>query len=490
MNCCVFECYATSEKNPELSFFAFPKEEKLNKAWKTRIRRENWEPSKFTTVCSRHFSPSDIRPPNPNTPLKFQKRKLKLNVEPHLNLRGKGIDEREETRTSRTSVKARSTEIESKNAAQLGQPVVPSTAEPKAQHENDAPITSPHDDEVRDLKLQIERLRSKLDLSQKDVSALKQEVKTVSSKLFRHANLSSEQIHSYSSLDTETFDVLSAYLRRFEPINYWSGTAVSSISHDDQLLICLMKLKFNMPLFDLADRYSVSRTTITNIYITYLHLIHEVIFKAIMVNNVPSVEKNRSCLPEAFGDFSNCRIIIDCTEFTVENPRGKLNAASLLFSNYKHNLTAKYLIGVAPNGAVTYVSDGYMGSTSDKIVTDDSGVLNHLKAGDLILADKGFLIHDIMPHGVFLNLPAFLRGKKQFTKAIFSRKIARSRIHVERAIERMRNYAILTKVAAKERWYCDVIVQVCGALVNMQSPLIQGVFEIDSGNKDIDFTIG
>ena len=51
----------------------------------------------------------------------------------------------------------------------------------------------------------------------------------------------------------------------------------------------------------------------------------------------------------------------------------------MLFSNYKHNLTAKYLVGVAPNGAITFISDGYMGSTSDRMVTDDLGILNHLE---------------------------------------------------------------------------------------------------------------
>ena len=220
---------------------------------------------------------------------------------------------------------------------------------------------------------------------------------------------------------------------------------------------------------------------------TYLHLLHEVLFKTIM-NNIPSIEKNRSCLPDSFSDFSNCRIIIDCTEFTVEKPRSNLNAAGLLFSNYKHNLTAKYLIGVAPNGAITYVSNGYLGSISDKVVTNDSGVLNQMKAGDLILADKGFLLHDIIPNGVFLNLPAFLRGKQKFTKAeaVFSRKIARCRIHVELAIERMRNFKIMEKISAKERWYCDTIVQVCGVLVNLQTPIIKGIFDTKE-DQDIDF---
>ena len=84
-------------------------------------------------------------------------------------------------------------------------------------------------------------------------------------------------------------------------------------------------------------------------------------------------------MPESFGDFSNCRIIIDCTEVTIETPRKDLNAAKLSYSNYKHNLTAKFLSGVAPNGAITFMSGGYPGSTSDKELTDDSKFLTKLQ---------------------------------------------------------------------------------------------------------------
>ena len=45
------------------------------------------------------------------------------------------------------------------------------------------------------------------------------------------------------------------------------------------------------------------------------------------------------------------------------------------------------------------------------------------QAGDLIFADKGFVIHDLLPKNVFLNLHAFLSSKTQFTveEAVYSR---------------------------------------------------------------------
>jgi len=50
-------------------------------------------------------------------------------------------------------------------------------------------------------------------------------------------------------------------------------------------------------------------------------------------------------------------------------------------------------------------------------------------------------------------------------------KIARSRIHVERANERIKNYNILDHIPAKYRPLSTKICQVCVCLVNLQSPL-------------------
>lgn len=66
------------------------------------------------------------------------------------------------------------------------------------------------------------------------------------------------------------------------------------------------------------------------------------------------------------------------------------------------------MVGVAPNGVVTYLSKLYPGSTSDKQVVAHCGILTKLEASDLVLADKDFLIGDLLPPGVALNIPPFL----------------------------------------------------------------------------------
>ena len=48
---------------------------------------------------------------------------------------------------------------------------------------------------------------------------------------------------------------------------------------------------------------------------------------------------------------------------------------------------------------------------------------------------------------------------------------------MERAIERLRTYKILRYIDAPLRPFADKIIQVCAVLVNLQSPIIAGIFQ-------------
>ena len=64
-----------------------------------------------------------------------------------------------------------------------------------------------------------------------------------------------------------------------------------------------------------------------------------------------------------------------------------------------------------------------------------------LENGDSIMADKGFDIASDLPPGVFLNIPPFLRDKKNLSlEKETETRIASVHIHVERAIARIKNF--------------------------------------------------
>ena len=97
--CCVYGCYSSSDKNTELSFHDFPTNSAQALAWKVRLRREDYEPTRHSYVCSRHFQEDDFSLPSKDTPLTFQKNRLKKGVLPSLFLRGEAnVRERRDKR--------------------------------------------------------------------------------------------------------------------------------------------------------------------------------------------------------------------------------------------------------------------------------------------------------------------------------------------------------------------------------------------------------
>ena len=136
-------------------------------------------------------------------------------------------------------------------------------------------------------------------------------------------------------------------------------------------MILLIRLKLDLPYYDIAQHFGASHTTIQTVVMIYLHALHEIFFTGLM-DKPPSQNRNKASLPGSFGDFRNCRVILDCTELRISTPRQDLIAASTAYSNYNHFLSVKYLLGVAPNGAITFLSKGFPGGTSDKAVTAES----------------------------------------------------------------------------------------------------------------------
>lgn len=113
-----------------------------------------------------------------------------------------------------------------------------------------------------------------------------------------------------------------------------------------------------------------------------------------------------------------------------------------------------------------------------KKIVEHSEIMKQMNEGDLILADKGFLIKDLLPRGVSLNIPPFL-STPQFTEeqVYETQKIAKARIHVERAIRRIKCFSILQQVPQYYMSQISTIFQVCAALTNFQYPLIREVEE-------------
>ena len=193
---------------------------------------------------------------------------------------------------------------------------------------------------------------------------------------------------------------------------------------------------------------------------------------------MPEVEQVKATLPNSFRlKYSTTYAIIDGSELFIQTP-SDLYLQSSTWSSYKHKNTAKFLIGCTPNGCVSFISPLYVGGISDIELTRVSGFLAELdgKSGISVMADRGFTIKDQLDSiGVELNIPPFLEGRKQLPadEVQRGRSIASLRIHVERAIGRIKQFAILqgTFPLSMVRML-NQIVCVCAWLTNFHPVLL------------------
>ena len=92
------------------------------------------------------------------------------------------------------------------------------------------------------------------------------------------------------------------------------------------------------------------------------------------------------------------------------------------------------------------------------------------------MADRGFDVGNILQHrGVTLNIPPFLGQRDQLAiwEVEATRRIASLRIHVERAIGRIKNYRLLQlPFPLTLADLASDIVCVCSYLTNFCKPII------------------
>ena len=267
-------------------------------------------------------------------------------------------------------------------------------------------------------------------------------------------------------------------------LNYWGSTGHGNSTAErnlgrtrtlpplEEFFLLLVRLRLGLFERDLAYRFGISVSTVSRICITWVNFLY---VKLKELPLWPKRDSVLSCMPACFKHlYPTTRVIIDATEIFVETP-SLPELQQMTYSSYKNHNTYKGLIGISPGGAITFVSQLFPGSITDKELTRKSGLLDMLESGDSVMADRGFDIQDdLTPLGVKVNIPPFMRGKTQLEESerIETKRIASLWIHVERAMERIKNFHIFDRVLpATLTDLAEQMFFVCAALSNFLPPL-------------------
>ena len=202
-----------------------------------------------------------------------------------------------------------------------------------------------------------------------------------------------------------------------------------------QLLVVLIKLRMNYLFQDIANHLLISISSVNRVFHETLNVMfYRLNFLVQWPERDPLRKSMPYCFRKLYGD--KVTVIIDCFELFTVTPSGAKNQV-MTYSNYKHHQTIKYLIGISPQGVITFISSGWGGRAHDKHITENERLLEKLLPGDIVMADRGFNIgEDVSMYQAKLLIPSFTKGKLQLHPIDVekTRKIASVRIHVERVI--------------------------------------------------------
>ncbi|KAL4233736.1 hypothetical protein ACF0H5_008416 [Mactra antiquata] len=486
--CCVPGCtnsqgYCKRIGTP-LSFYSFPKEEKLQKIWLERIRRDEvdengkirpFQPKKYSRVCSVHFI-GGSRSRNPQSAAYYPSIFPRNSTQKRQTKRSQAAGDI--TRTPSKAVK-RKLHVTNSNTDTPGRPQVKRTVMASYWQSTD------HDYE------KSRTVHTESSVQENKIFELEKENEMLKSKQLRLENIkdNDEKFQFYTNLPNYgVFSSLCTYLKsrtKNSGINYWRGQSTSTSGEidcnrgpdrkftlEEEIFIVLVKLKTGNFNEDLAQTFHTSPAHISRLISTWINVMNtelKLLFE---------MQSSENEISECYSSFNNLKIVIDCTELMVQRS-SNLDSRKKTFSNYKHHDTVKFLVGLSPNLAVNFVSKAWGGRTTDKHITLESdSLINGLASGETVMADRGFNIgHDLKKKGVKLIIPDFKgRDRPQISKQEASRSeyVSKARIHVERIIQRIKTFYHLERVIRLNMQ--DIVEQiftVCAYLTNFQLPIIR-----------------
>ena len=491
-NCCIPLCTNHSRKNRNLSFYRIPKDKSLRKEYTRLIRNKTLKlESSHTRICSAHFE-GGKKKYSRQLPSIFpwskpcKERKLPTR---------RGLDFNDVLSEARLAASAEfkfeavavGVVKDIRETAESGTPLVEAnnvlstefncTASKETQ-------TDTNGDKCKEEKEMEEQIK----VLQEKISALKIEVHKREFCIRRFQN-DNESISFYTGFPNyETLMVCFEFVaNKAQNMSYGkydrklyntspllSPGAARSLSLLDEFFLVLVRLRLGLLERDLADRFGISESTVSRICKSWMRLLRLELEPLI---NWPHKEQIDDFMPAIFkAKYPDVVVIIDCTEIKMETPSA-LDNQSACYSYYKSNTTMKGLVGITPSGVCSFVSDLYTGSISDKEIIIQSGFLDKLSKGDGVMADKGFLIQDeLAARQAHLVIPPLLKKKPQFSEEELdrTRSVANLRIHVERCMERIKNYHIFDRAfpISMVDSASDIFVVIC-ALVNFLPPLVK-----------------
>ena len=150
----------------------------------------------------------------------------------------------------------------------------------------------------------------------------------------------------------------------FELVSPFASCCSKTLTPFQEFVMVLIKLRWDVPFQDLAYWLNIPFPTVSRIFHFWLITIYIKLSPFIhwpdhgsLIRSIPQ------CFQFSFGTTTT--MIIYCFESFIEIPTNLL-ARAQTFGPYKHHNTIKVLIGITPQGRISFVFEAWGGRTSEK----------------------------------------------------------------------------------------------------------------------------
>jgi len=194
-----------------------------------------------------------------------------------------------------------------------------------------------------------------------------------------------------------SFNVLNEIINLHK--QYFPDKRTHRLNLKERIIMVFLKLKQGLSFAILSILFNdLTSETCRSTYILMISQLAQIMQSLVYW---PSKQEILSNLPFCFDNFNNVRVVLDCTEISVQRPKC-LTCRIKCYSNYKSTFTLKFLVGITPGGLISFISKPYGGRSSDKAIFEQSNIIENIQPPDAIMVDKGFLIDDICKKKTFL----------------------------------------------------------------------------------------
>ncbi|XP_068507646.1 uncharacterized protein [Syngnathus scovelli] len=468
--CVVAGCRNRRTPGTGLSFYRFPRDPERKQRWIAAVNRQGWAPNDGSRLCSTHFisgkqvknprspdyvpsvftpiSPEMKEPSPPEVPDKQEARVEAANALLFLQRQGgSGADE--------------PGSIEAKVEGSV------SSFTDDDDDDDDESLSDDNDNTLAQTSVNFDNVLKTL---RRENRALRESVEKMSLSENSLRN-DAEKVKFYTGLPN--FFVLETVMLLLAP--HMDAIRNAKLSKFQQLLLTLMRLRLDLRNQDLAYRFGIKVGTV----VRTVHHVVNIMSSTLVPTAVfwPSRAELRKNLPAALrSSCPDCAVIVDCFTVPCEGPVARDNEQGAAVAGGD---VLNYLIGVAPQGVVTFVSKGVLGNFSPRTLAESSGFLCKLLPGDVVLASRDLDIGDaVAARGARFGIAAHFQDDQSQGAKVSPLDTVGVQAHVEKVVSIVRRrYAMLTGpvekpfAAAPERTSnlstFDKIVQVACALNNL-----------------------